>query len=212
MERELKITGEGKLSLTPDIAIINLPVEGNALGYEQAVNLLNEKVSLVHAILEKNGIEKSKLKTTDFRIYENWKPADKKNEKKFLGFKASHDLQLEIPLNKQLINAILIDLTQKDAGIAFSIRFDVSKKESYKKQLIKNAVADAMESANTIAEASGIQLKEIVNINFSFSEIVFRNDNVLYESELNYSQASMPDFSPAEIDAEKNITMVWRIE
>jgi len=212
MERELKITGEGKLSLMPDIAVINLPVVGEASGYEQAVNLLNKEVSLVHEILKKNGIEKSKLKTTDFRVYENWKPADKKNERIFLGFKATHDLQLELPLDNRLINAVLSDLTQKDAGISFSIRFDVSKKESYKKQLLQNAVADAMESAQTIADAAGIKLKEIVNINFSFSEIVFHNKNVLYESELNYTLATMPEFSPDEIDAKKNITIVWRIE
>lgn len=212
MERELKITGEGKLSLMPDIAVINLPIVGEASGYEQSVNLLNKKVSQVHEILGKNGIEKSKLKTTDFRVYENWKPADKKNERIFLGFKATHDLQLELPLDNRLINAVLSDLTQKNAGISFSIRFDVSNKESYKKQLIQNAVADAMESAQTIADAAGIKLKEIANINFSFSEIVFHNKNVLYESQLDYSRATMPEFSPDEIDAKKNITMVWRIE
>jgi hypothetical protein len=69
-----------------------------------------------------------------------------------------------------------------------------------------------MESAQTIADAAGIRLKEIVNINFSFSEIVFHNKNILYESQLDYSRATMPEFSPDEIDAKKNITMVWRIE
>ena len=211
MERELKITGEGKLALEPDITYIKLPITQHAYEYKQAVDSLNEKVKLVHQIIEKNGIDKSRLKTTNFNVDEIWSPYQKNKERTFEGYSASHDLTLELPINNQLISNVLSALTGNNAGIQFSIRFDVADKHKYKDQLIQKAVNDAIQSAQTIANTAGIKLKEIININYSFSEIVFHNENVLYEADLNYSEA-MPDFSPQSINAEKNITIVWRIE
>lgn len=211
MERELKITGEGRLSIEPDIAEITLPVTGESNNYEEALNLLNEKVFLVHQILEKNSIEKSKLKTTNFKVDEKWSEYKKNENRVFLGFKASHDLRIELPINNQLISKFLSGLTKSDVGISFSIIFDISDKEIYKNQLIQNAVADAISSAQTIAKAANIKLKEIKNINFSFSEVIFHDENILYEAKMDYSQ-SIPEFSPQNINAQKNITVIWRIE
>jgi len=213
MERELRITGEGRLSLTPDVVIINLPVEASAKEYSSAIDLLNQKVNTVHDILNSNNIEKSKLKSTDFDIRENWKYyKDKRIKPKLLGYIASHKLKLEIPLNNELISSVLDDLSNSNTGISFTLSFDVSEKEQYNKDLIKNAVLDAKASAEVIASASDINLKEIVNIDYSFSEIHFRNDNILYESDMMYSDMRMPDFSPEEVKAQKNITIIWRIE
>lgn len=213
MERELRITGEGRLSLTPDIVIIRLPVEATAEDYSGTIDFLNQKVNIVHNILTKNNIEKSKLKTTNFDIRENWEYyKDKRMKPKLLGYIASHDLKLEIPLNNELISSVLTDLSKSNTGISFTLSFDVSEKEQYNKALIKNAVLDAKESAEVLATASGIKLKEIVKIDYSFSEIHFHNDNILYESDMVWAETTMPDFSPDEVKAQKNITIIWRIE
>jgi uncharacterized protein YggE len=212
MKRELKITGVGRLLLTPDIAVINFAVADNAKGYEESVKKLNDKVFTIHNILGANSINKTKLKTTDFRVHENWKPATKITAQKFIGFHAEHDLKLELPLNNTIINSVLSDLLKTDAEITFSISFDVADKEKYKTQLIQNAVADATESAKTIANAANIQLKEIININFSFSEVHFHNDNIVYSPVSMRSKTVMPDFSPNDIKAEKNITIIWKID
>ena len=34
----------------------------------------------------------------------------------------------------------------------------------------------------------------------------------MYESDMIYAETTMPDFSPDEVKAQKNITIIWRIE
>ena len=178
MSRELRITGEGRLSLKPDIAKIKLPVVSTELEYWAAIEELNKKVFAVHDILENHGINKECLHTTDFQIRENWKYfKDERLKPRFEGYKASHDLILELPLNNCLISSVLGDLTNRGLGISFAISFDVSDREKHNKELIRNAVLDAKESAEVIAAASGISLKEIIkmtliNLMFLISSIM----------------------------------------
>ncbi len=214
MSRELRITGEGRLSLKPDIAKIKLPVVSKELEYRAAIEELNKKVFAVHDILENNGINKDCLRTTDFLIRENWKYfKDERLKPKFEGYTASHDLILELPLDNSLMSSVLSDLTNRGLGISFSISFDVSDREKHNKELIRNAVLDAKESAEVIAEASGISLKEIINIDYSFSEIKFHNEENEYDIMTKCCcDMSIPDFAPDDIKAKKNITIIWLIE
>lgn len=68
MSRELRITGEGRLSLKPDVAKIKLPAESTELDYQAAIDVLNTKVFAIHDILENRGINKECLHTVDFLI------------------------------------------------------------------------------------------------------------------------------------------------
>lgn len=104
MERELRITGEGKLSLTPDVVVISLPVESICELYSEAIDCLNQKTEIVLDILKKNYLNKKDLKTTNFDIREEWKYyRDNNRDAELIGFKASHDLKLELPLDNELI-------------------------------------------------------------------------------------------------------------
>lgn len=213
MERELRITGVGKLSLKPDIAIISLPIESLCKQYAEAIDTLNKKVEVVHGILKKRNIERNSLKTTGFDIREEWKyyRSDKKKSE-LVGFKASHDLKLELPLDNVLISSVLSDLANSNAGITFRLRFDVSNKDKYDGDLIKDAVKNAKLSAEMIAASTGVKLKEIIKIDYSFSEVQFQETKYLFESNLMCEASPMPDFSPDEIEVKKNITLIWRIE
>ena len=213
MERELRITGVGKLSLKPDIVIISLPIESLCKQYSEAIDTLNKKVEVVHGILKKRNIERNSLKTTDFDIREEWKHYMSNKKKSELdGFKASHDLKLELPLDNVLISSVLSDLASSNIGITFRLIFDVSNKDKYDGDLIKDAIKNAKLSAEMIAASTGVKLKEIIKIDYSFSEVQFQETKYLCESNLMCEASPMPDFSADEIEVNKNITLIWRIE
>lgn len=212
MDRELRITGEGKLSFMPDTVVICLPVESICKKYSDAIESLHQKVKIVHGILKKNSLNKKDLKTTNFDINEEWKYYSNDNqEAELIGFKASHELKLELPLDNKLISSVLNDISESETGIAFRLRFDVSDKKKYDEVLIKDAIKNAKLSANFIAESTGVKLKEIIRIDYSFSEVCFQETEFLYESSLE-SKNFIPDFTPEDINAKKNITVIWRIE
>ncbi|MFD2514218.1 SIMPL domain-containing protein [Pontibacter locisalis] len=216
MERKLQITGKGKLSVSPDIAILSFDAEAHEWEYEKAVNALNNKVEELRSIIEKEGIERKSLKTKDFRVRKETTWSKKTEKSEFNGFSASHSLELEIPLDKGIINSLLNQVAKRLDNLDFSISFGVKDATQHQQQLILQAISKAKENATLIAGATGVQLKEIMDIDYSYRELTIRSrryDYAVYESEMLMSTAdAAPDFEPDDIDVAETVTITWRIE
>lgn len=216
MERKLQITGKGNLSVAPDMIILSFKAEAQEWEYEKAVHALNSKVEELRSIIGEEGVERKSLKTKDFSIRKDtaWKKKTEKYE--FNGFRASHSLELELPLDKQVINSLLGQITKKLDSLDFTIAFGVKDATSHQQQLILQAIAKARENATLIAGATGVALKEILHIDYSFRELIIRSDHYNYAVQeadmlMNASPAT-PDFEPDDIDVAETITITWKIE
>lgn len=212
MQKTITITGTGKVSTKPDIVIIRFPMSKLDYDYEDAIKELNQSVAILRGLLAKRGLDKELLKTTDFSVKVKHKYNDKTNEYDFKGYEASHDLKIELPFEQETLNQIITAISVELPFVNFSINFKASNSEELTQKVLENAVANATQSANTIAKASGVKLKEIIKIDYSFSEVQFITRR--FDSEAIYSEASdsMPDINPEDVSAEKNITMIWEIE
>ena len=214
MERKLQITGKGKLAIAPDLLIIAFEVKAQEWEYEKSIARLNDKVEQLRQILELENVDRKQLKTKDFSVNRDssWNKKTEKSE--FNGFKASHSLELELPLEQGLINRLLGKVASSLDDLDFRINFGVKDAERHHQQVLKNAILKAKESAALIAEASGVQLREIIDIDCTIREIQIRSrsyDYRVYETENQY-EAATPDFEPDDIDVAESVTITWRIE
>lgn len=214
MDRKLQITGKGKLAISPDLAIIAFEVKAHDWEYEKSIQHLNDKVEQLRRILEQEKLDRKQLKTKDFNVHRDsaWNKKTEKSE--FNGFKASHSLEIELPLEQELINRLLSKIAANLDDLDFRINFGVKDSETWHQKLLKNAIQKAKESAALIAEASGVQLREIIDIDCTIREIQIRSrsyDYRVYETE-NLYEAATPDFEPDDIDVTESVTITWRIE
>ncbi|WP_439882192.1 SIMPL domain-containing protein [Pontibacter sp. MBLB2868] len=215
MERKLQITGKGKLAITPDIILLSFNASAHEWEYEKTVTALNEKVEELRTIIEKEGIERKNLKTKDFSIRKDTSRNKKTEEYEFNGYKANHNLELELPLEKKLLNTLLNKIAKQLDNLDFSIAFGVRDATQHQQQLILNAVEKAKENAALIAQATGVELKEIIDIDYSYRELTIRSqryDYPVYESEMMTTYDAAPDFEPDDIDMAETVNIVWRIE
>jgi uncharacterized protein len=215
MIRKLQITGKGKLSISPDIIILSFNAEARAWEYEKTILALNSKVESLRNILEEESIERKNLKTKDFGVRKDtiWNKNSEKHE--FNGFKATHSLELELPLDKDIINRILYKVAKNLDELDFSISFGVKDPEKHQQDLILKAIAKAKENATLIANASGVELREILDIDYSFRELVIRSqryDYPVYEADMMMTADAAPDFEADDIDVAETITITWSIE
>jgi uncharacterized protein len=214
MERKLQITGKGKLGITPDIIILSFNASALEWEYEKAVDALNKKVESLRSMIGSVGAERKSLKTKDFGIRKEttW---NKKTEKyDFNGYKATHSLELELPLDKSLINNLLNQLARGTESMDFTISFGVKDASQHQQQLILQAIAKAKENAVLIAEATGVELKEILDIDYSYRELTIRSqrhDYPVYEAEMMTTYDATPDFEPDDIDVTETVNITWRI-
>lgn len=207
--RELKITGTGRLDILPDQVRVHLPVAAASFNFEESASLLNQKTAVLETIAIDNGLAKNALKTSNYSIGEDWR-YDKKTEERVLnGFKASQNLNLTLPLDFTLVGKVLNAIAASGHDITFQLYFDVANKASHNDELIKKAIADAERAAFTICAAAQIKLGNILRIDYSFSELHIQEHMFMAaDSAAGFSDISI---NPEEISAEKNITMVWEI-
>ena len=213
MNRTLNITGKGNVSVKPDIIILSFEIDLIEMEYGATVDKLNERVESLRKIIVGNGIPKDNIKTKVFSISTETEWDKKKETRVFVGFRARHDLELEIPFDNVLTNTIIRGIARLNENIEFRVSFGVKDKDKYQSQLIENAIDNALEHAKTITKATGVVLKEILNIDFYYSEISFRSNDDMCSDNISLDcNASMPDLNPSDIKADKTITITWRIE
>lgn len=214
MERKLQITGKGKLSVAPDIIILSFDASAQEWEYEATVSALNRKVEALRTIIEGVGVKRTSLKTKDFSIRKDTTYNRKTEKHDFNGFRASHDLELELPLDKSIINSLLGQIAKGMDNLDFRIAFGVKDASQQQQQLILQAISKAKENATLIAGATGVELKEILDIDYSFRELTIRSqryDYPVYEADMMTTYDATPDFEPDDIDVTETITITWRI-
>lgn len=85
MERTIRVTGKGKLSVKPDMIRLRISIEGIYEEYDETLRKSSDCVEILKDLIEKMGYERKELKTLYFNIdteYESYQARDKKLEEK----------------------------------------------------------------------------------------------------------------------------------
>jgi uncharacterized protein YggE len=212
MERKLQITGQGNIAVMPEHVILAFPVRSLAWEYEAAIRSLNNKVEALREIIESKGISRQGLKTKDFGIRKETSWNKKLDKYEFIGYEARHRLELELPLDNELVNALLLGIASSLDELEFQISFGVRDPKAHQQALMQDALASAQETATPIAESTGVALREILHIDYSFRELHIRSESYAYEltSPTMLTDAA-PDFNPDDIKLTEHVTVTWRI-
>jgi uncharacterized protein len=66
------MSGEGKETIKPDVAVINLGVQANAATVKEAQDRINESINSITAEVKKLGIDEKDIKTESYTVYPNY--------------------------------------------------------------------------------------------------------------------------------------------
>ncbi len=144
MERTIKVTGKGKLSVKPDTTRLLLTVEGTELEYEQALERSAKQTKSIRSGLAGLGFAEDDLKTVSFQVdtkYEGYQDETGKWKQQFLGYQFSHSMKLEFPMDNERLGSILAMLVQSQAAPEFHIQYTIKEAEEVKREVLKRAVA-----------------------------------------------------------------------
>lgn len=208
-KRTICVKGLAKASAKPDTVVLSFEVHANNMDYSQSIDELNYRTNTLREELESIGLERGNLKTAEFNIRAEY-VYNKKDEKVFDGYKANHDLKIEFPMDKDMLNKVLNKLGKTQSKTMFSINFDIKDKEPFLIKALHNAVKNARQRAELLAAASGVQLGKVLEINYNWGEIHVYDSGgpmgMLLDAEANY------DITPDDIDLQDTVTLIWEIE
>lgn len=195
----IEVNGEGEIAIPPNMATVNLGVmsEGKELIETQQ---LNSKVitNIINSLLAL-GISKDHLKTFDYRIESEYDYNQGKQI--FRGYKVSHLLQVKIE-DLSMVGKIVGTAVQQGANYVANVQFTVKNKKEAYQHALTNAIHDAIQKAQTIAETIKVHLfpTPILVTERTESFRPFINESVSYVKGVTSTQ-----FEPGELIVKASI-------
>lgn len=229
--KELRVTGKGKVSVKPDLIRIKIETEGVQQDYEAAVKASSEATNTIKEALAELGFDKSDVKTSRYNVqvvYESYQAKDRSWKRRFNGYQYNHDMKIEFSIDNERLGQILYAIAHCNVNPEFSIEYTVENPDSVKDELLRKAIEDSKHKAEILASASGVEVDEIVSINYSWGEIdlVTRpfgeiNNRLLedcdYNEDCEYDMEEFPssygvDVEPDDIKVADTVTVIWSLK
>lgn len=151
------VTGEGKVAVVPDVAILNLGVEAQAATVAEAQRQATEAMDALMDELDIYGIAGKDIKTQQYSIYQvrRWD----KDKEILVGYRVSNTVIVKI---REVDNAgVIIDAVAGAAGDYIRINgisFTVDDPTSYKEEAREKAMDDAEARAKHLADLADVKL------------------------------------------------------
>lgn len=221
MDKIIKVTGTGKISVKPDLTVITLDFSKIMPTYNEAVESSSRDVAIVKDALEKAGLKRDSLKTINFDVdthYESYRDEHNDYRSRFDGYEYHQTLRFKFPIDNKMLGKVLYEIGSIDVHPRFRIHYELENPEEAKNQLLSNAINDAKKKAEVIANASSLALDEILEINYTWVniEMVTRSfdvgsDNMFCKSEINCGSCDI-DIEPEDIEKNDNVTVIYKVK
>ena len=217
MDRTIRVTGKGKISVSPDTIRLNINAEGVFKEYAESVNKASEETSLIREAISKAGLDPTDLKTSHFGVdteYESFSDRNNNWKRKFIGYKYHHRMNIKFPNDNEILGNALYQLANCPVNVEFSIEHTVKDAEAVRNELLGKAVEDSKAKADVLSKAAGVKLGDILTIDYSWGELE------IYSRPMEYGglaareislDCCLVDIEAEDIDVQDTVTVVWKI-
>ncbi|WP_244423837.1 SIMPL domain-containing protein [Rhizobium sp. CF122] len=166
-EAVISVSGEGQASVAPDMAVLSLSVVKQAKTAREALNENNKSMSDVLAALKKAGIAERDLQTSGFSVQPQFSYPQSNDGQpqtpQLVGYQVSNSLSVRVR-DLYKLGAILDEAVTLGVNQGGDIQFTNDKPETAMEEARKNAVANAIEKAKTLAAAADVKLGRVIEI------------------------------------------------
>ena len=202
------VTGEGKVTVTPDIATLWLGIEAQAATVAEAQSQAAEAMNEVMTALTDNGVDEDDIQTQYFSIDQVTRWDDFEDEVVVVGYRVTNMVTAKIrEIDKvgSIIDAVAAaggDYTRIN-----SIGFSVDDPSAYYEEARQEAMADARAKAEQLADLAGVELGKPTYI----SEGVIYPPVIYRDAGMEEAAPSTP-ISPGEIELTLTVQVAYAID
>jgi len=206
------VSGQGKVTVIPDIAVVVMGVETQAQNVGDAQQEAAEAMDALMKVLEGAGVSQSDIKTANYNVQPVYTWDEPQRTSIITGYRVSNSVTVKI---RQVNSAgEIIDEVVRASGDAARINnvyFTVDDPEQYYKLARERAMVDAKSKAEQMAALSGVQLGKPTYISegSTYYPPVIRYDNVYKEGD---AQAPGTPITPGDADIILNVQVVYAIQ
>jgi hypothetical protein len=168
-QRSITVVGSGKVSLVPDIAIINVGAEARASTVSSAKSTVDAQIEAITAALEELDVAEKDIQTSHYGIHYEREPfpptareggeaADAQG-----AYLVSNMLRVTVRDVEQA-GDVLDAVVAAGANQVYGVTFTVSDDSEWQSEARTKAVADAQARAKELATLAGVELGDVLTV------------------------------------------------
>ncbi|MBU0649097.1 SIMPL domain-containing protein [Patescibacteria group bacterium] len=201
----ISIEGEGKAIGTPDIATVNAGMVTEAKTVLEAQDANTEKMNSLIAEFKKMGLDSGDIQTVDYSIWPKYEY--KEGASNIVGYTVSQSVQIKIR-DTAKISLVLAAAGQAGANQVSGVQFGIDDPDGLKEEARLEALVDAKQKAQDLAQALGVSLGKVVG----FSEYTYSPTTKGY---LEYDglggAGEAPQVETGSLEIDSNVTVIYEI-
>ncbi len=207
----IRVTGEGKVTVVPDVATLSLGIDAQAKTVAEAQAQAAGAMDSVRAALASNGVTEKDIQTQYFSIQKVTRWDTDRNQEVLIGYQVTNQVTAKIRDIAQA-GAVIDAVAQAGGDLVRinNISFSVDDPTAYYGEARTKAVADAEAKAQQLARLAGVSLGKPIYISESMS-----TPPPIYRDVAAVKEASAPGvetpISPGEIEIRLSVQMVYAI-
>ncbi len=158
------VSGQGEVRVKPDMAVLRLGAEAQADNAADAQQQVNQTVNAVIEAVKKHDIPARKIQTSSLSLHPVYSQANRMvrneggvHEPKIVGYRASNVITIQIddlPKIGDVIDQSIVAGANQVQGLMFGLQNDAPPRI----RAMQDAVGEARNKAEAVAEALGVQL------------------------------------------------------
>ena len=205
--RTLNVNGRGEVKARPDVAFLNISVISKAKSAQAALqDNANKTTNVLNKIKSLIG-KQDTVETSGFNLSPvyDYNQSTKKSE--LTGYSVSNDLIIKT-VDLDNLGNLIDSTTSVGANRINGPRFDIIDKNKYRKEALRLAVKDAKDTATVTAEAAGVSIVRIMQLNPSYN-----TPQPLYARSMKVAsdQGSTP-IEAGDITVSANVNITFQIQ
>lgn len=208
--RTISVNGTGIVSLSPDMAEVNIGVQTEADDAEQASAANAETIDAIMAALQAFEIPDSDIKTAYFSIYPR-QMYDDQNQISDITYVVNNSLLITVR-DLDTLGDVLDAAIGAGANAINGITFDVSDREAAYAQALETAMQNAESRAEVLAQASDAEIVQIHSVSSHLGgggiPVQFRAEAAMDEMAVGGSNVPV---SPGEMEIQVDVNVVYEI-
>jgi uncharacterized protein YggE len=215
-QQGLWVSGQGKVTVTPNIVILNIGVQAQASTVDEAQSQASTAMDKMMAALADNGVEKKDIQTQQFSIQQQVRYDNYSSTTNITGYQVNNMVNATVRSTDQV--GAIIDAAAKAAGDAIrinSVNFAVDKPDQYYSEARQMAMDNAKAKAQETAKLAGVTLGSPTYV----SESIYSQTQPYYNGLVTQAGASLPavivpapPVNPGQSDIIINVQVSYSIQ
>lgn len=207
LPQTITVVGEGTVNVEPDIAQANIGIQVTNTNLSQATSEAQQTMQAILTALQDQGIAEQDTQTSNFSIFVE-RPVDPQGQPtQEIIYHVSNDVNVIIR-DLESVGTVLEVAIDAGANNIYGVNFGMDDSTAAQSEARAEALDNAVNKAQELAQLAGIELGEVVSI----SEVVAAPSPLTgagFRAEIG---GGAPPISPGQLEVTTRLEVVYRIQ